>query len=159
MTEEEIRSERERKRKAAFEKALLYISALLGYGFSTYEQLAGDEKAHAEALARLKGSPGMLRSVLSGHELSSERMNEEISRMAKEMSRYAMVVTVGDSRTCERCRRWQGRVVSLDGGDPRFPSLERYMEEAVHPNCRCSLRSVSGPVGNSRIFPRGVCLG
>lgn len=77
--------------------------------------------------------------MLAGEKLSAQRMNEEIAKLAVEMSKYAKVVTVGDSRVCETCRRWQGKVVSLDGSDSRYPSLDDYMNEAVHPNCRCSL--------------------
>ena len=95
--------------------------------------------------------------VLAGKKLSSQQMNEEIAKLASEMSRYAKVVTVGDSKVCESCRKWQGKVVSLDGSDSRYPSLDEYLNEAVHPNCRCSLQPVKR-VGNSSFKRKNAVL-
>lgn len=119
MTEEELdrREEENRRRDRAWKDALMYIAALLGYRFSSYDELARDRSAYDAALGRLKQSRSLLDKVLAGKELSSRQMNDEIAKIASEMSRYAKVVTVGDSRVCERCREWQGKVVSLDGSD------------------------------------------
>lgn len=165
MTEEEKskqeeldRREEERKRKdRAWKDALLYISALLGYRFASYDELAQDRNAYDAALGKLKQSKSLLDKVLSGKKLSSQQMNEEIAKLASEMSRYAKVVTVGDSRVCESCRKWQGKVVSLDGSDSRYPSLDEYLDEAVHPNCRCSLQPVKR-AGNSSFKRKNAVL-
>ena len=159
MTEEEKnRIEEENRRKdIAWKEALLYISALLGYRLSSYEELARDRNAYDAALGKLKQSRSLLDKVLAGKKLSSQQMNEEIAKLASEMSRYAKVVTVGDSAVCDRCRKWQGKVVSLDGGDSRYPSLDEYLNEAVHPNCRCSLQPVKR-AGNSSFRRNGAVL-
>ena len=164
MTEEEKskqeldRREEERKRKdRAWKDALLYIAALLGYKFANYDELAQDRNAYDSALGKLKQSKSLLDKVLSGKRLSSQQMNEEIAKLASEMSRYAKVVTVGDSRVCESCRKWQGKVISLDGSDSRYPSLDEYLNEAVHPNCRCSLQPVKR-VGNSSFKRKNAVL-
>ena len=156
--EELDRREEERKRKdIALKDALMYIAALLGYRFSSYDELANDRNAYAAALGKLKQSKSLLDKVLSGKKLSSQQMNEEIAKLASEMSRYAKVVTVGDSRVCESCRKWQGKVVSLDGSDSRYPSLDEYLNEAVHPNCRCSLQPVKR-AGNSSFKRKNAVL-
>ena len=155
MTEEEkskqeldrIEEEERKRKEIAWKDALLYIAALLGYRFASYDELAQDKNAYDAALGKLKQSKSLLDKVLSGKKLSSQQMNEEIAKLASEMSRYAKVVTVGDSRVCERCSKWQGKVISLDGSDYRYPSLDDYLNEAVHPNCRCSLQPVKR-VGN-----------
>ena len=159
MTEEELdrREEGNRRRDRAWKEALLYISALLGYRFSSYDELAQDKNAYDAALGKLKQSKSLLDKVLSGKKLSSQQMNEEIAKLASEMSRYAKVVTVGDSRVCESCRKWQGKVVSLDGSDSRHPSLDEYLDEAVHPNCRCSLQPVKR-AGNSSFRRKNAVL-
>ena len=155
MTEEEkskqeldrIEEEERKRKEIAWKDALLYIAALLGYRFASYDELAQDRNAYDAALGKLKQSKSLLDKVLAGKKLSSQQMNEEIAKLASEMSRYAKVVTVGDSRVCERCSKWQGKVISLDGSDYRYPSLDDYLNEAVHPNCRCSLQPVKR-VGN-----------
>ena len=164
MTEEEDNSKQEEldrreeeKKKDAWKDALLYISALLGYKFSSYDELAQDKNAYDAALGKLKQSKSLLDKVLAGKKLSSQQMNEEIAKLASEMSRYAKVVTVGDSRVCERCSKWQGKVISLDGSDSRYPSLDDYLNEAVHPNCRCSLQPVKR-VGNSSFKRKNAVL-
>ena len=143
-----LEKKKEEKKDRAWKDALLYISALLGYKFSSYDELAQDRNAYDAALGKLKQSRSLLDKVLAGKKLSSQQMNEEIAKLASEMSRYAKVVTVGDSRVCERCHKWQGKVISLDGSDSRYPSLDEYLNEAVHPNCRCSLQPVKR-AGNS----------
>lgn len=157
MTEEEMKQqeelakkkEEERKKKDdAWKEALLYIAALLGYTFASYDELAEDKDAYDASLGKLKQAPSLLKRVLAGDKLSSQQMNQEIAKLAAEMSRYAKVVTVGDARVCETCRRWQGKVVSIDGSDSRYASLDDYLNEAVHPNCRCSLQPVKR-AGNS----------
>ncbi len=164
MTEEEKskqeldrREEERRRRDIALKDALMYIAALLGYRFSSYDELANDRNAYDAALGKLKQSRSLLDKVLAGKKLSSQQMNEEIAKLASEMSKYAKVVTVGDSRVCDRCRKWQGKVVSLDGSDSRYPSLDEYLNEAVHPNCRCSLQPVKR-AGNSSYRRKNAVL-
>ena len=162
MTEEEFDRREEEKKKEekkdrAWKDALLYIAALLGYRFASYDELAQDKNAYDAALGKLKQSKSLLDKVLSGKKLSSQQMNEEIAKLASEMSRYAKVVTVGDSRVCERCSKWQGKVISLDGSDSRYPSLDDYLNEAVHPNCRCSLQPVKR-AGNSSFKRKNAVL-
>lgn len=152
------REEEERKLKdRAWKDALLYVAALLGYRFASYDELAQDKNAYDAALGKLKQSKSLLDKVLAGKKLSSQQMNEEMAKLASEMSRYAKVVTVGDSRVCDRCRKWQGKVISLDGSDSRHPSLDDYLNEAVHPNCRCSLQPVKR-AGNSSFKRKNAVL-
>ena len=84
MTEEEkSRIEEENRRKdRAWKDALLYISALLGYRFSSYDELARDRNAYDAALGKLKQSKSLLDKVLAGKKLSSQQMNEEIAKIA-----------------------------------------------------------------------------
>ena len=79
MTEEENskqeldRREEERKKKdRAWKDTLLYISALLGYRFASYDELAQDRNAYDAALGKLKQSKSLLDKVLSGKKLSSQ---------------------------------------------------------------------------------------
>jgi len=41
---------------------------------------------------------------------------------------------------CELCRPWEGKVVSLSGDDPNYPSLDEAIADGMfHPNCRHTL--------------------
>ena len=84
MTEEELdrREEENRRKDRAWKDALMYIAALLGYRFSSYDELAQDRSAYDAALGRLKQSRSLLDKVLAGKELSSRQMNEEIAKLA-----------------------------------------------------------------------------
>ena len=84
MTEEDNskqeldRREEESKRKErAWKDALLYISALLGYRFASYDELAQDKNAYDAAIGKLKQSKSLLDKVLAGKKLSSQQMNED----------------------------------------------------------------------------------
>jgi hypothetical protein len=48
-----------------------------------------------------------------------------------------LVIISAHARSCELCAPWQGRVVSLTGKTPGYPTMDRAREEGLfHPNCR-----------------------
>lgn len=76
----------------------------------------------------------------------------DILKTAQEISgvesRYYMVVTVGDEKTCEKCKQWDGKVISDD--DPNYPSYSDFEKSgAAHPNCRCYLKPVEKKAMNT----------
>lgn len=74
-----------------------------------------DKKALAE-------SRKMMKKVLS----SAKQLNTDLLEMSSHRD------------TCEECAKYQGRVYSISGSDPRFPKLPIYILEngRVHPGCR-----------------------
>ncbi len=48
----------------------------------------------------------------------------------------AQFTSGGSSRTCEKCRKWAGKVVSLTGKTPGYPTLaEARADGMLHPSC------------------------
>ena len=76
----------------------------------------------------------------------------EILKIAKDISGtksgYFKVVTVGDNRVCNKCKAWNGKIISDD--DPNYPSYDDLEKSgALHPNCRCFLKPVDKKAMNS----------
>ena len=52
---------------------------------------------------------------------------------------YDLVVIRSGPSRCPKCDPYNGKIVSLTGKHPKYPSLERAKTDGVfHPNCRCS---------------------
>ena len=79
--------------------------------------------------------------------------------IANVKSKYYKVVTVGDNRVCDKCKAWNGKIISDD--DPNYPSyydLEK--SGSLHKNCRCYLKPVEKKAMNSEnINDEIVCPG
>ena len=68
--------------------------------------------------------------------------------IANVKSKYYKVVTVGDNRVCDKCKSWNGKIISDD--DPNYPSYDDLEKSgALHPNCRCYLKPVEKKAMNS----------
>jgi hypothetical protein len=123
------------------EKALLYIAALLGYDFATFEDLAKDKDSLETATAKLHTNKSLLDKIQSGSPISNVDLNKEMAKTAIDDNQQLMrVTTVGDGKVCEMCGKWQGKIICIDGAVKGYPSLDDYIKSgALHPNCRCSL--------------------
>ena len=76
----------------------------------------------------------------------------EILTAAKEISgvksRYFEIVTVGDSKTCPNCKKWDGKIISDE--DNKYPSYDDFEKSgAAHWGCRCFLKPVEKKAMNS----------
>ena len=68
--------------------------------------------------------------------------------IANVKSKYYKVVTVGDNRVCDKCKAWNGKIISDD--DPNYSSYDDLQKSgALHPNCRCYLKPVEKKAMNS----------
>ena len=68
--------------------------------------------------------------------------------IANVKSKYYKVVTVGDNRVCDKCKAWNGKIISDD--DPNYLSYDDLEKSgALHPNCRCYLKPVEKKAMNS----------
>ena len=62
--------------------------------------------------------------------------------ISKVKSDYFEVVTVGDDKTCDNCKKWEGKIISDTDSD--YPSYSDFENSgACHPNCRCYLKPIS----------------
>lgn len=52
-------------------------------------------------------------------------------------SGHDLVIVSSHSSPCEKCAAWEGKIISLTGRTPGYPTLEQAREEGLfHPNCR-----------------------
>ena len=50
-------------------------------------------------------------------------------------------MTVGDDKVCEKCAKWNGTIISLDGSSR--PTLQDAIDAGfLHYGCRCSLQEL-----------------
>lgn len=55
---------------------------------------------------------------------------------------YFKIVSVGDERVCDYCRQWQGKIVTKSGADPRYKTLDEFLNSpGAHFGCRCYLEA------------------
>ena len=70
----------------------------------------------------------------------------DILKTAKEIAdvktKYFKVVSVGDDKTCDTCKKWDGKIICDE--DDKYPSYSDFENSgACHPNCRCYLKPIS----------------
>ena len=144
MTEEEKQKENEKKNR----EQLLIALALLLYP-NVDERTLTVETIPEEVRTRLEKK---IDDFLDKDNKLTGMSKSDILKDAKEISgvksMYFQVITVGDSKTCESCRKWNGKVISDDDDDyPSYDDLEK--SGALHPNCRCYLKPVDKKAMNS----------
>lgn len=134
-----------KKKNKNVEKALLYIAVLLGYDFASFEELAKDKDALETATVKLHTNKSLLDKIQADSPISNIELNKEMAKTAIDDNQHLMrVTTVGDGKVCEMCGKWQGKIISIDGADADYPSLDDYIKSgALHPNCRCSLQELT----------------
>ena len=91
-----------------------------------------------------KSDPELVKQVDSGTRISEEEIVRDMSKVAQvhSSSKRLRIVTVGDDRVCEKCAKWQGKEVSIDGSSR--PSLQNAIDDGfLHFGCRCSLQEIS----------------
>jgi hypothetical protein len=74
---------------------------------------------------------------------SREAFNEGTrSRLLSNGQDLARISTGSSEKSCDACRAWVGRVVSLTGATPGYPTLDEARAAGMfHPNCTHSLSS------------------
>lgn len=140
MTEEEKKEKYEKENR----NQLLVALALLLYQdvekkIQTVEDIPQEIKAKLEAKIDdflVKDKPKEL----------NELTKPEILKMAQDIVganiRYFKVVTIGDKKTCESCKKWEGQIIS--DFDKKYPSFDDLSKSgALHYNCRCYLKPIS----------------
>lgn len=150
MTEEEKAvKEVEDTKKKNYERILLAIAVLyadqIGMDIkkqSTYQQLTPAQKTFAKK--KYEEVPGFSAQVNQGERLTEQQIVEDISQLSqtKNGSKKLRIVTVGDGKVCEHCKKWQNKIVSLDGSSK--PTLQDAIDDGfLHYNCRCALQEIS----------------
>ena len=150
MTEaEKVANEAEETKKNNYERILLAIAVLyanqIGMDIkkqSTYQQLTPAQKTFAKK--KYEEVPGFSAQVNQGERLTEQQIVEDISQLSQTNngSKKLRIVTVGDGKVCEHCKKWQNKIVSLDGSSK--PTLQDAIDDGfLHYNCRCALQEIT----------------
>lgn len=150
MTEaEKVAKEAEDTKNKNYERIILAIAVLyanqIGMDIkkqSTYQQLTPAQKTFAKK--KYEEVPGFSAQVNQGERLTEQQIVEDISQLSQTNngSKKLRIVTVGDGKVCEHCKKWQNKIVSLDGSSK--PTLQDAIDDGfLHYNCRCALQEIS----------------
>lgn len=146
MAEEDIQEKRDRENK----EQLMIALALLLYPRLNEQKIETIEDLPAEVREEVQNKidEGLDKSIKDATEQKTqlaELKKDEILAVAMALAginaTYLKVITVGDKKTCDKCKQWDGRIIS--DSDPKYPSFEDLTESgALHINCRCFLKPV-----------------
>jgi len=106
--------------------AEVYHARLAEHGVTGFVDSLGREwsiSRYAEMVARTTAREALLQG--------------SINRMIEYNYDLVRISTVGGDRVCEKCRRWEGSVLSLTGKTKGYPTLaDARASGLLHPNCR-----------------------
>ena len=58
-------------------------------------------------------------------------------------SRFAKWVSFGDSKVCNKCKKWENKIVCISGNPQGFPTVDDVIKSgALHYGCRCALLDI-----------------
>lgn len=119
-------------------KMLLALAVGVGSTAKTYEELTEDEIREAVALYKAKG---LDKRVESGVTLTEQETQALVATALMDTYEYFKVVNLDDERTCQACKEWIGRILTIHGEDPRYKTVDDFIRSGgLHPNCRCTLQ-------------------
>lgn len=131
------------QRDKNFEKIALYIAILLGMTHKTYEELAAVPEDLDKVVVKIHSDKDLLKKAMTDKRMPVKEMKAEAQEVVVPGIKYMRVVTSGEASVCEHCRPWQNRILTVDGNDPRYPSIDDYIASgAFHVNCKCSLQEL-----------------
>lgn len=136
----EERDNREENKK----RALIALAMLIGASVSSFEELAEDKQLMKRVEQRYESSPSLKKRVERPERVSEQDIQREMAKSSVDDNvRYMKVTTFGDDKVCEKCREWQDKIVTVDGSDSRYPSVNDFIKSGgLHYNCRCSLQEL-----------------
>ena len=135
--------EDDKKKKKEIEEQLMIALSLLLYSGVDEDKLSY-ESIPQDVKKELKKEIG---SFAKDQDVDMTNMTKsDILKTAKEIAdvktKYFKVVSVGDDRTCDACKKWDGKIICDE--DDNYPSYSDFENSgACHPNCRCYLKPIS----------------
>lgn len=157
MNEEKDKQEMSNYERLIFAIAILYASQL---GINIQKQTSYKDLTPAQITFAKKiyeKHPEFQMQVESGKRISEEQIIKDTANIAKEdKSDLVRIVTVGDSTTCEKCKKWDNKIVSLSGKNRNYPSLDRATQDGfLHYGCRCAIIPIeTSEIPLKKINPR-----
>lgn len=112
-------------------------------GYKTWQQVARDfrDRLRAEGITGFTDARGREWNMKTYAEMVARTttMEAHLTGTANRLLEhgYDLVVVSSHAGSCAKCAPWQGRVLSLTGKTPGYPTLEEAREAGLfHPNCR-----------------------
>ena len=144
MPEEKDKQEMSNYERLIYAIAILYATQL---GIEIKKQTSYKDLTPAQITFAKKiyeKHPEFELQVVSGKRLSEEDIVKDTANISKENNNdLVRIVTVGDSTTCEKCKKWDKKIVSLSGHNRNYPSLETATKDGfLHYGCRCALLNI-----------------
>ena len=139
MAEEDDKKKMEKDNQEQLMMALaLLLYPKVDENTLSYESIPQDVK---KELTKKIGS-----YVKEENEDMTNMTKSDILKTAKEIAdvktKYFKVVSVGDDKTCDTCKKWDGKIICDE--DDNYPSYSDFENSgACHPNCRCYLKPIS----------------
>lgn len=126
------------------ERMIAALAVYLGLtDIADYDKLS--DSAKAAALAAYKNELGLKDIVEQEDRLSERDIQMKIADIGNKegIKLYRIVGEDGDGHQCERCKRWQGEIVSMTDNAFGYKLVEDFINDGgFHINCRCSLQEL-----------------
>ncbi|MGE5572948.1 MAG: phage minor capsid protein [Bacteroidota bacterium] len=112
-------------------------------GYKTWSEVAGDirKRLQEQGVTAFEDRRGRKWNLSTYSEMVARTTTAE-AHLAGTGNRllengHDLVIISSHGSPCEKCTKWEGRVISLTGKTPGYPTLEHAKGEGLfHPNCR-----------------------
>lgn len=140
MTEEK---EEKTQKDENYEKAALYVAFLLGMYYKSFDELKAHPNDLQKVNIKIHDNPSLLEKIQSDEKISDKNIQKEAIKATEMNGKLMKIRTVGDQKVCPKCAEWQGKIISVDGSDKKYPSMDDFIKSGgYHPNCRCSAQEI-----------------
>lgn len=155
MSEENKEDKKNEQQKQNYERLLLAIAVLYAEELKLdiskvedYSQLSEGQKTFVKKI--YKEHPSFEKQVLKDQRLSEQQIIKDTQTILKDDdknlingSRFAKWVSFGDSKVCNKCKKWENKIVCVSGNPQGFPTVDDVIKSgALHYGCRCALLDI-----------------
>lgn len=155
MSEENKEDKKNEQQKQNYERLLLAIAVLYAKELKLdiskvedYSELSEGQKTFVKKI--YKEHPSFEKQVLKDQRLSEQQIIKDTQKILKDDdnnlingSRFAKWVSFGDSKVCNKCKKWENKIVCVSGNPQGFPTVDDVIKSgALHYGCRCALLDI-----------------
>lgn len=155
MAEENKEDNKNEQQKQNYERLLFAIAVLYAEELKLdiskvedYSELSEGQKTFVKKI--YKEHPSFEKQVLKDQRLSEQQIIKDTQTILKDDdknlingSRFAKWVSFGDSKVCNKCKKWENKIVCVSGNPQGFPTVDDVIKSgALHYGCRCALLDI-----------------
>ena len=140
MTEEK---EEKTQKDENYEKAALYVAFLLGMYYKSFDDLKAHPNDLQKVNVKIHENKNLLDQNKTEEKISDKKKKKEAIKATEMNGKLMKIRTVGDQKVCPKCAEWQGKIISVDGSNKNYPSMDDFIKSGgYHVNCRCSAQEL-----------------